>query len=75
LRLDSIAREQMRTAESRDETSAAPHVRSSRRIVVPIELDLDQVDSGESIELVLRLEIGHVRGRRQFPVDPRRMRC
>jgi hypothetical protein len=65
VRLDSVAREQMRAEESRDRAGTAPLVRSSRRIVVPIELDLDQVDSGECIELVLRLEIGHVRGRRQ----------
>jgi len=66
VRLDSVARDPMHAEEAREEAASAPMAaRSARRIVVPVELDLEQVDAGECIELVLRLEIGRTRARRQ----------
>ncbi len=66
VRLDSVAREAFPAEESRADATPAPApARGSRRIVVPIELDLEQVESGECIELVLRLDIGRTRASRQ----------
>jgi hypothetical protein len=65
VRLDSAAREDGPEPVQKESEVPAAAPRAPRRIVVPIELDLDQVESGECVELVLRLEIGHLKGKRQ----------
>jgi len=64
VRLDSVAHDPMASEEMHTEPASAP-ARSARRIVVPIELDLENAEAGECIELVLRLDIGRTRTRRQ----------
>ncbi len=57
--------EEARSRWGRAVPTPAPAGPAPQRFVVPIELDLDDVQPGECIELVLKIEIGKLRARRQ----------